>query len=400
MNRTTLRLVLFVSCAHALVHVYELSFPSVEILVARDFHVGMETTGALGNTWRFPFGLFAFAAGWFVDRFGSKRLLVIYLAGCAATSLLAAWSPELAVLFAAMFLMGTFASIYHPAGLALISHETTEETHTHALGIHGIFGSVGIAGGPFLAAIALWLGFTWRQYYLALALPGAALGLIITFYLRDHHQERLAGHEDASAPQESTNKGNHAAFVLLITLGAMTGFIYAGLMNFLPRYLDEAQLNIGNMPRDSVGNMLTAVVLLAGVIGQYSAGRIARPNTLEPLLSAILFGMAPFLFWMAVADGIWRVVSAGLFALVHFMHQPIYNSLVARYVSSQRRSLAYGVSNTMSFGVGSFGASFAGWMQSSLRTYSALAVLTMVAGLFSLFLLHLRRSQARLNNHS
>ncbi|MBX3411339.1 MAG: MFS transporter [Pirellulales bacterium] len=390
MNRATLRLVLFVSCAHALVHVYELSLPSVEQLVARDFHVGMETTGALGNMWRFPFGLCAFAAGWLVDRFGSKRLLVIYLAGCAATSILAAWSPGLALLFISMFLMGTFASIYHPAGLALISHETTDETHTRALGIHGIFGSVGIAGGPFIAAVALWLGLSWRQYYLLLALPGCALALVIAIYLRDHHQERMARRVGVDPVAVPAHEGNRAAFLLLIALGAMAGFIYAGLLNFLPRYLDEAHLGFGSMPRDSVGNLLTASVLLAGVIGQYSAGRIARPTTLEPLLSAVLFGMAPFLFWMAVADGIWRVVAAALFALVHFMHQPIYNSLVARYVSSQRRSLAYGVSNTMSFGVGSFGASFAGWMQSSLRTYSALAVLTIAAGVLSLWLLRLR----------
>ena len=36
MSRTLLRLVLFISCAHALVHVYELAYPSVEQLIAKD----------------------------------------------------------------------------------------------------------------------------------------------------------------------------------------------------------------------------------------------------------------------------------------------------------------------------------------------------------------------------
>lgn len=393
MTRATLRLVLLVSCAHALVHVYELSFPSVEQLIARDFRVGMETTGALGNVWRFPFGLGAFAAGWLVDRFGSKRLLVIYLSGCAVTSLLAAWSFDLAMLFATMFLMGTFASIYHPAGLAMISHETTPETHTRALGIHGIFGSVGIAGAPFLAAVALWLGATWRQYYLFLALPGGVLALVLLFFLKDHHQERMRAAAASGERLNTADDGNRAAFLLLITVGAMAGFIYAGLMNFLPRYLDSARLGSAAMPRETLGNLLTAGVLLVGVIGQYTAGRIARPTTLEPLLTAILFGMAPFLFWMSVAEGPSRVVAAGLFALIHFMHQPIYNALVARYVSSARRSLGYGISNTMSFGVGSFGASFAGYAQTSLRTYASLAVVAIVASLLSLVLWRWRRDQ-------
>jgi len=171
----------------------------------------------------------------------------------------------------------------------------------------------------------------------------------------------------------------------------MAGFIYAGLLNFLPRYLDSAGLGTTDLPRETLGNLLAAGVLLVGVVGQYAAGRIARPTTLEPLLTMILFGMAPFLFWMAVAEGPSRVVAAGLFALVHFMHQPIYNALVARYVSSARRSLGYGISNTMTFGVGSFGASFAGYAQTSLWTYSSLAVIAVLAGLLSLTLWHWRR---------
>lgn len=391
MTPATLRLVLLVSCAHALVHVYELSFPSVEQLIARDFHVGMETTGALGNVWRFPFGLGAFAAGWLVDRYGSKNLLLIYLIGCASTSLLAAWSPDLAMLFVTMFLMGTFASIYHPAGLALISHETTPEEHTRALSIHGIFGSVGIAGAPFLAAVALWLGAGWRQYYVFLAVPGAVLALILVFYLKDQHRERMRAAAENGGGEIPAREGNRMAFLLLITLGAMAGFIYAGLLNFLPRYLDSAGLGTTALPRETLGNLLAAGVLLVGVVGQYAAGRIARPTTLEPLLTIILFGMAPFLFWMAVAEGPARVVAAGLFALVHFMHQPIYNALVARYVSSTRRSLGYGISNTMTFGVGSFGASFAGYARTSLWTYGSLAVIAIVAGLLSLSLWHWRR---------
>lgn len=69
-----------------LVHVYELSISSVEQHVAEDFHVGTQQTGSLGAVWRIPFGLGALLAGWLADRFGSKPMLVIYLAGCAGSA--------------------------------------------------------------------------------------------------------------------------------------------------------------------------------------------------------------------------------------------------------------------------------------------------------------------------
>ena len=60
---STLRLVLIVSCAHSMVHIFELALPSVEQIVATDYGVGKETTGALSTIWRLPFGLGAFGAG-------------------------------------------------------------------------------------------------------------------------------------------------------------------------------------------------------------------------------------------------------------------------------------------------------------------------------------------------
>jgi len=107
MKSSTLRLVLLMSCCHGLVHVYELSFASVEQLVADDFGVDTAVTGWLGFSMRLPFGLFALAAGWLADRFGAKRLLLVYLFGSSAAALLAWLSPSLAVLFAVTFVLAS-----------------------------------------------------------------------------------------------------------------------------------------------------------------------------------------------------------------------------------------------------------------------------------------------------
>ena len=403
MKPSTLRLVLLVSCCHGLVHVYELSFSRVEQLVAGEFGVDMEMTGWLGFSMRLPFGMFALAAGWLADRFGPKRLLLVYLAGASVAALLVSLSPSLAALFVVMFTLGTFAGIYHPAGVSLISQETQAETRPLALGYHGILGSAGIAAGPFLACLALAAGFTWRQYYLMLAVPGLLLAGLLLF--------RLPGEDDRSVPSANPGRGDGRArwdcYFILISAAMMAGIIYAAVMTFLPRYLSEAGLNLEGLlerllgaigAREaefspvSAGNLLTGLVLVLGILGQYTAGRTARPHTLEWMMALSFFAAAPCLLWMGFATGAARVWAAALFAPIFFMHQPVFNSLVAKYVPRRRRSLAYGLSFTAGFGIGGAGAAFAGRVQSTLGeygpmvNYSTLAVLAVVVGVLCLFL--------------
>lgn len=393
MNRMTFRLILLVSCAHALVHLFELSLPSVEQMIAADFHVGKEETGLLGTVWRIPFGVGAVFTGWLVDRYGSKRLLLIYLTGCALTCLWASAAVSFRGVFLSMLMMGSFASIYHPAGLALISHETTPETRGAALGWHGIFGSAGIAGAPFLAGIVFSSGeVSWRQYYLLLTLP--AVVLIVLMALRLRETRVSVASESAARPTGSRADRNETPYpdawrmyAVLVTAGVLGGFIYAAFMHFLPRYLDEAGFSSAGVSAEGMRNRLAAMVLTCGIAGQSVAGRFARPGRLERQLAGIMFASAPLLLWMAFATGPWRVAATCLLALVHFMNQPIYNSLIAQYVPAARRSLGYGFSNMACFSIGGLGPTFAGFAETDRATYSGLAVVAMLAGLVSLLLI-------------
>ncbi len=389
LNGPSLRLVLLVSCCHALVHVYENSFATVEQLVAADFGVGTEVTGTLGSALRLPFGLFALATGWIADRLGAKRLLLLYLAGCSGACLLAFLSVDLALLFAAMFALGTFCSIYHPAGTGLISLHTIPSNRPMALGYHGIFGSAGIAAGPFLAALVLSLGVSWRGFFLLLTVPGLLLAVLLHFRL--HHESENLSLEgikelDGGTPIDPEDGAHWPSFALLLALGSMAGFVYAAILTFLPRYLDGADIHFLDLPPGSVRNYLTSGVLLLGILGQYTAGRIARAHWLEPMLAVALFGATPCVLWMGFAQGAARLWAAALFAPLFFMHQPLFNSLVAKYVPRRRRSFCYGLSFTMGFGVGSFGPVFAGLIDSDVLTYSILAAVLATAATLALVL--------------
>lgn len=405
MSPATFRLVLLVSCAHALVHVFELSLPSVEQLIGEEFRVGREYTGALGSAWRLPFGLGALLAGWLADRYGSKPMLLVYLWGCAAMALVSWWAPSLPIVFAAMFSMGCFASIYHPAGLALISRETSPATRGAALGWHGIIGSVGIAGAPFIAGLAFSLEeMNWRSYYVLLTLPAAALALWMQWALQESRSDAEGGREgpndagpSAVVGEPSEDEAHWSGFFLLVFIGALMGFVYAGFTHFLPRYLDSTGLKPAAATPESFRNLLAAVVLGCGVAGQAIAGRLSRPGRLELLLVGIMLINAPLLLWMGLAVGPQRLWATCVLSVALFMSQPVYNSLIAQFVPRSRRSLGYGFSNMLTFGVGALGPWFAGVFQRELHIYGGLAVVAVLSAVLGL---RLRALSARRIRHA
>lgn len=371
-----LRLVLLVSCAHALVHIYELALPSVDLRLSPDYGIDKQTFGLLSSVWRLPFGLGGLLAGWLVDRWGPRHMLAVFLLGSAACCVLLLFSVPLGTLFGLMFSMGCFASIYHPAGLALISYETDAANRTRSLGWHGIFGSAGIGLAPFLAGLWFSLGGTWRQYYLILALPGMLLGTL--FWIQAVRLRESAGGPSRSADPED-NQLDLVAMAILSVLAFLVGFIYSATLSFLPRYLSTWTPTFLNLSAASRGNYLSSGVLLVGCVGQYLSGRFARPDRLERQLKWITLSTSPLLLSMALATPAWRPAAAATFALVHFMHQPIYNSLIAQYTPRARRSLAYGVSFAVVFGVGSLGATFAGSVSSDQLLFACLSGVALLA---------------------
>lgn len=435
LSRDALRLILLVSLAHALVHFYELSFPSVEQEIAAEFYPddlarGKEFSGRLSNAWRLLWGLGALVAGWLVDRCGGRRMLAVYLLGCGACCLATTLATSPGQLTAIMLSMGALASIYHPAGLGLIANETDPINRPRALGIHGVLGSVGIGISPLVAFVMMSLGLSWRSFYAVLAVPGLLLGIWFSWLAWRHLRIKHA--PIAKSPvlnQTSTTaenaKGHLTAFFVLAVLAFLQGFVYAAQMTFLPRYLSTTTVeelrpdvdrpaafgsdehrrsesaSTPNRKRNwgNTGKLYASLALLLGCVGQYLSGRFARHDRLESQLTFITLANVPCLLWMAFATGWTRPLAAGLFALVHFMHQPIYNSLIPKYAPASHRSLCFGFSISVGLGCGSLGALFAGAFLDDRVVYASLAgVSTTAAGVgFLLVWLNCRNSASKVS---
>jgi len=388
MTRTAFRLVLLVSCAHALVHAFELALPSVEQMIGEELvgktpEENKAATGALGMAWRLPFGLLAMLAGWMADRYGSRRLLIVYLLGCVVTAVVAASSRSMTPLFISMLVMGCFASIYHPAGLSLISRVTTPETRGRALGWHGIFGSIGITAAPMGAAVLFgtgWLG--WRGYYVVLCVPAVAIALLVLVSIRRVGSTREPNPQVKVATDED-GPFQRLPYALLVASGALSGFVYGAFLHFLQRYLDGSGIRPDSISAESFRNLLAAVTLSFAVGGQWLAGRMARPGRLEWLQVAILISSMPCLVLMGFATGWFCLVATCSFAFIHFMTQPVYNSLIAQLVPTRRRSTGYGFSNMICFGIGGLGPLVVGQSTNNLLVYCGMAAVVGLSALLA-----------------
>lgn len=285
--------------------------------------------------------------------------------------------------------------MYHPAGLALLANATTPATRPRALGIHGIFGSLGIASAPFIAGLVLSLrDRAWQEYYLLLGGLSGALGALMIWRLRP--ATRPAPAEIRVDLKDDPHQFQMIPYALLVGSAAIGGLIYGGVLHFLPRYLEESgtlQGLVGDSTA-SAGNFAAAIALACGAVGQWTAGRLAIARLLPLQLAVVYAANAPLLVWMAWADGTSRLIAAAIWAFFHFMNQPLYNALVAEFMSVGRRSFGFGFSNMMGFGVGAVGPGLVAFYDDAPRGYTEsyllLALVAVLAGSVPLAVLSAR----------
>ena len=74
------------------------------------------------------------------------------------------------------------------------------------------------------------------------------------------------------------------------------------------------------------------------------------------------------------------------------MNQPLYNSLLAEFVPRHRRSVGFGISNMLGFGIGAVGPALVGWfgviLDDHKASYAVLAVFALIASLLVLPLMN------------
>ena len=413
MERNDRSIVAFLMVGHAMVHVYELSIPILMTVWLLEFSTTAALLGTVVSVGYGLFGVGALPGGLLVDRYGSRTLVVVCLAGMGASFLLLSAAPGIIGIALALGVWGLSASVYHPAGLTLISNGVSERGRGFAY--HGMAGNAGIAGGPLVTAMLL-VVLEWQTAAALLAAPAlfaAVVGLRIDFDPRaavNAEEDGSDSLETADGGDDTTGRGAPdslagflaesralftAGFALVFVIVSLDGLYYRGVLTFLPDLLGDfltaavGDVRPGIFAPDSplaeefdLAGYLYAGLLTVGIAGQYLGGRLTERVEPDRGLILVLSALAAIAvaFVPAARLGLGGLLAASVaLGFTLFSIQPLTQATIAKYSVPDSRGLSFGYTYLAIFGVGALGAAISG----TVLTYASASVMFLVLAGFA-----------------
>ena len=298
-----------VTGAHTTNHFLQLVLPPLFPLLKVTYDVSHTDLGLLMALFYVASGLCQTPAGFLVDRFGARRVLVGGLAMLSCAIVLIGLAPTFTLMCPLMVIAGVGNSVFHPADYSIMTASLSKHYLARAYGVHTFGGNLGWALAPMiilgLSALVGW--------HTALVLAGL-FGLLIATFVFISRGVLL---EEAELFRRGDGRGRmlKGNIFLLFSTPILLCFVYfallsvalVGIQTFLPATLHALR----GTSLTAAGAALTAY--LAGSASGILAGGFAadRTRALERLValglaSATALGLAvgciPFSdFWLTAA---------------------------------------------------------------------------------------------------
>ncbi len=339
----------FLNLAHFFDHFFLLIFPTAALAIAPSWNMSYADVLVLGTPMYVMFALGTLPAGWLGDTVDRMVLIAIFFLGCGGSSLWIAMSDGPMAMAFGLALLGLFAAIYHPVGLAHITHIGLRTGR--ALAVNGVFGNMGLAGAAAVTGLlAGSLGWKW-----AFVVPGA-LSLLIGLLLLKRNRTapsaaRPAVHADFDAAQKSDRRTQLTVFGLVCVMALFGGLIFNAVTITLPKFFDERLAGTGG---DLAWIGASAgLVFAVAAFAQLPVGELLDRIGARSVLVVLLVSQATLLMLLAYASG-WAALALALLLVTFiFAEIPVTSWLLGRYLAHGIRSRALSVEYVLSLGIGS-----------------------------------------------
>ena len=339
----------FNAAAHAFTHLFVLLYATAVLAIERAWNLPFADLAWLSLPGFVLFGLGALPAGWLGDRWSARGMMAVFFIGLGGASVLTGLAEGPTGLMVGLTLIGLFASIYHPVGIAWLVRIAANRGR--ALGINGIFGSLGTAAASLVAA-ALADAYGWRAAFIV---PGLVVMLVGAAFVVAC---RLGYVVDTQADVKPTPQASGAdvrrAFWVLSATMLMTGMIFQSTSVALPKLFEEEAAGLAGGSMTVVGVMVSLVYLVSA-FAQLVGGELADRWSERGTYVLVLFAQVPVIVLAAFAGDALLVVLAGLMVSLSLAGQPSENALLARYTPARWRSRAFGAKFVLTFGVSTIG---------------------------------------------
>jgi MFS family permease len=330
-----LREISFLNLAHALDHFVLLIYPTVVIGLELVYSRPYSELIALSSTAFVAFGVFALPAGWLADRWSRRNMMAAFYFGCGASLIAIALAPNLLALSISMFMLGVFAAIYHPVGMAMLIEASGANGRT--LAFNGVCGNLGVSlAAGISGALAYWID--WRAAFFLPALVLLASGAVYVWLTPD---DRHHANKRVSKPAVPlTPKVMAMLFGLFLFIALTAGLVFNVLTIALPKIVDEGMAK--DVSLVMIGSIAT-MVLICGAIAQLAIGRLV-----EKISAANLFAIVTALgfagnMWATYATGIPLMIALAVAVAAIYGQVTVNDILLARYTADAWRGRVYAV---------------------------------------------------------
>lgn len=356
---------LLLNIGHFLDHLFMLIFATVAALVlSQEWGLSYGELIAYATPGFFAFGLFSLPAGWLADKWTRDGMMVVFFIGIGLAAIATGFANTPLQMGISLFIVGIFAAIYHPVGLAIVTMKWKNTGMRIAM--NGVWGNLGVAFAAFLTGYMIDHG-GWRW---AFWIPGGisiALGLV---YTKVFWAEVTA---ESGAKAAKTGAGvlppdyrklliRISGIVFLTT--AVSSIIFQSTTFALPKILDE---RLTGLATDFVTWLRGAGMEsadLATIVGSLALVVFAVASMAQLVVGALLDRFGPRIVFVVVAamqlvffgimpgltDGLALAVALG-FMLGAFGQIPINDYMIGKMASGPARARIYGVRYVVSFTV-------------------------------------------------
>jgi MFS family permease len=345
---------LLLNIGHFLDHLFTLIFATVAALALhREWGLGYADLLKYATPGFLAFGLFALPAGWIADKWSREGMMSVFFIGIGVSSIATSFARTPFEIGLGLFVVGVFAAIYHPVGLAIVVAKW--KNTGMRIAVNGVFGNLGVASAALVTGYFIDHG-GWRIAFIVPGIVSIAIGIAYTLL---RWPEIVAETTRARTPTAikapaAAHSADVKAMLLRISMivfltTAVSSIVFQSTTFALPKVFDERLGGIATSAT-ALGQLAFLVFALAS-IGQLIVGHF-----LDKLGPRIVFMTAASvqLVFFSLMPGLsdWAALACAMvFMLAAFGQIPINDYMIGRLAEGEWRARIYGVRYVISFTV-------------------------------------------------
>jgi MFS family permease len=325
----------YVNAAHFIDHYAMLVFPAALIVMAPVLGYDYGELLPYATPGFVAFGAGSLLTGWLGDVWSRRHMMLIFFIGIGLALICVGFAATPLQFGFTLFLVGAFAAIYHPVGMAMIVAYAPRLGRE--IGRNGVFGNLGVASSALATGLlAQYLG--WRAAFIAPGLASIAIAIGIAFARAVVHESR-EGHKAATAASRVPKEAMWRVLAALVITVLASSTAFNAVTVALPKLFAERLTELTTSP--ALLGLIAAGVYVFGALAQYTIGGLIDRHGLRAVFLPLCFLLAPALYLSAILSGPALLVASVLVIIALFGQVTINDAMVGKYTSDRWRSRAY-----------------------------------------------------------